>query len=463
MKTKRKKHKLSRKTIKVNKKKYTKKKRIHRFRGGELDDNIKQIVAQNIQDRSINYSKMLQVSCKNPDNCLALGPYDEKIKLFFEDFRNLNYIDNPHIKKIGNDSDNGFIIELPFKKDNYTAYTVLKCSKTETSDNLFYEYYVGKYFINNYIKKMPCFIETYDLYEFNSDLSYKLVEDNVELNTLSNVDIKSNIHRIDTTKNSFDLFNYSCFKNKLICILIQHFDKFTSFYQEYKTNPNSIKYDLFNILYQVYYGLCNLKDTYTHYDLHVGNVFLYRPFEGNTCILMRYHRNDKVFEFKSEYVVKIIDYGRNYFNNGEISTKEIIEKICEMPECKPNCGEDFGYSIIKGSTDEPLRDFYWIDPIKPNMSHDLKFANYIKDILIKWLKLDSFIYIEDFGTPENLKGNKTNKRNIRNIFNLLHSLEYYIPRFNLSSNWMKYQNWKVAATMDIYDDGRDYEFVVLPD
>jgi hypothetical protein len=459
MKTNVKKHKLNRKTIRGNKKKYSKKRR-YRFRGGEFDDNVKQIVAQNIQDRSINYSKMLQVSCKNPDNCLALGPYDEKIKGFFEDFRNLNYIDNPHIKKIGNVSVNGFIIELPFKKDNYTAYTVLKCSKTETSDNLFYEYYVGKYFINNYIKKLPCFIETYDLYEFNSDMSYKLVEDNVKLNTLSNVDIKSNIHRIDTTKNSFDLFDYSCLKNKLLCILIQHFDKFISFHQEYETNFNNIKYDIFNILYQVYYGLCALNYRYTHYDLHVGNVFLYKPFEGNTCILMRYHRNGKVFEFKSEYVVKIIDYGRNYFNNGEISTKKIIEKICKMPECKPNCGENFGYSIIKGSTDDPLFDFYWIDPIKPNMSHDLKFANYVKDILMGNLGLTSFKYNTDFGTPESTKGNMSN---IRNILDLINSLEWYIPHFNAGRNWKKYQNWKVDATMDIYDDGRDYEFVILPD
>jgi hypothetical protein len=41
-------------------------------------------------------------------------------------------------------------------------------------------------------------------------------------------------------------------------------------------------------------------------------------------------------------------------------------------------------------------------------------------------------------------------------------LEGYIPGLNTDNN-KKYGSWKVAATMDIYDDGRDYDFVVLPD
>jgi hypothetical protein len=44
---------------------------------------------------------------------------------------------------------------------------------------------------------------------------------------------------------------------------------------------------------------------------------------------MRYHRNGKIFKFKSEYIVKIIDYGRNYFNNGTTNTKEIIEIVID--------------------------------------------------------------------------------------------------------------------------------------
>jgi len=444
------------------KKRQTKKRNLKSFklRGGELDSSVKQIVSQNIENRDINFGKMLQVSCKNPDSCLALGKYDDSIKYFFDNFRNLNYIDNSNVKRIGNPSANGFIIELPFKKLNYTAYTILKCSSRPVSDNLFYEYYVGKYFINTYLKKIPCFVETYDLYEFNSNTSYINIKYKANNDTLSDIDFKSNIHRINTSEKQYNLFNYSCIKNKLLCILIQHFDKFYSFEHEWNINYDNIKYDLYNILYQVYYGLCLLGSNYTHYDLHNENVFLYKPFDGNMCILLRYHRNNKVFEFKSEYIVKLIDYGRNYFYNGKISTTQIIKNICKMSECVVNCGDSVGYSIIKGSMNNPSFNFYWIDPTQPNLSHDLRFASYIKDSLLTNPHMKSFTYNAKYGTPEDMTGDK---HNIKSIFDLRDYLEYIIPSFNSAKNEKKYASWKVAATMDIYDDGRDYEFNVLPD
>jgi hypothetical protein len=461
MKSKSKKHKIHRKSLRRNKKnKFTKKRNDNRFRGGELDNSVKQVITHTIQDRDVNFSKMLQVSCKNPDNCLALGQYDEKIKLFFDNFRNLNYIDNSLIKRIGNPSANGFIIELPFTKLNYTAYTVLKCATNARSDNLFYEYYVGKYFINKYLKQLPCFVETYDLYEFNSNTSYITIKSAANNDTLSSINFKSNMHRINTNERSFNLFNYSCLKNKLLCLLIQHFDKFYSFEDMINTKHDNIKYDIYNILYQAYYGLCTLGANYTHYDLHDGNVFLYKPFDNNVCILMRYHRNNQVFEFKSEYIVKIIDYGRNYFYNGKLSTERIMRNLCKIPDCKPNCGENFGYRVVKGSMNDPSFNFYWIDPTEPNVSHDLRFANSVKEILLKNTQIQTFEYKTNFGTPEDMTGDKDN---VKSIFDLRDALEELITDFNPLKNEKKYANWKVAATMDIYDDGRDYEFVILPD
>jgi len=143
-----------------------------------------------IQDRENNMGKMLNVACKNPDNCLALGVYGSYIKQYFENFRNLSLIDNRKMKRIGSVSVNGFIIEVPFTKNNFTAYTALKCSAKSVSDNLFYEYYVGKFFINNYLNIFPCFVETYDCYKFNYDTFW------FDLKNLNN----ANINNIDLTK-----------------------------------------------------------------------------------------------------------------------------------------------------------------------------------------------------------------------------------------------------------------------
>lgn len=449
----------------------TKKKRL--LRGGTIgeDQNSKKYYNRiikntrkkklnvHLQNREKNFSKLLQVACKNPDNCLAIGPYDASIKMFFENFRDLFYIDEPNVKRIGTPSANGFVIELPFKKLNYTAYTALKCSASAKSDNLAYEYFVGKHFINTYVKKLPCFVETYDLYEFANEADYTTVYNAVQNKTINTVDIPSLIHRVDDENMTFgELFNKSCVKNKQMCILIQHFDKFNSFYDLKTNDHDNVKYDVFNMYYQLYYGLCYLGPKYTHYDLHLNNVFLYKPFDGNKYILMRYHSKNKVFEFKSEYILKIIDYGRNYFDNGSITSANIIKDfICKDASCGASCGEDVGYSIIQGSADPAFGNFHWIDPTKPNMSHDLRAVHQLSYIFAP----NKIVYVDNYGTPENNTGNEAV---IKNIYNLKDALESSIDTFNLYKSHKKYDSsWQHAATMDIYDDGRDYDFTVVPE
>jgi hypothetical protein len=354
-------------------------------------------------------------------------------------------------------SNNGFINQISYEREGYKAYTILKSSLNKVSDNLLYEYYVGKYFINKYAKMYPCFVETYDLYEFKSNESKKA-------NSNNDFNFKQYIQKVNIEEDESleDIFDYSCLKNKLLCVLIQHFDNFVS-YDDYHTNSlNRIKYDIYNIMYQAYFGLVMLGNNYTHYDLHANNVFLYKPFDGYKCILMKYHHNGKVFEFKSEFIVKIIDYGFNYFNNKITNTKEIMKIICKQNNCDPDCGLEKGYKYIQGNIRNPKRNFYWINPIVPNVSHDLKFANYIQNNT-GGFELIPKIYCEsDDGTPEDKTGHKNN---IRSIFNLLDALESGISGindFNDLKNEKKYAEWTVAATMDVYDDGREYTFDVLP-
>jgi hypothetical protein len=44
----------------------------------------------------------------------------------------------------------------------------------------------------------------------------------------------------------------------------------------------------------------------------------------------------------------------------------------------------------------------------------------------------------------------------------LDALESRIYVFNDDKNEKKYAKWTVAATMDVYDDGREYTFDLLP-
>lgn len=462
------------KTNKRNKRKYKssrkRKTRTKKLRGGVLDENIKQLVSANIQNKEENLSKMLQISCRNPDNCLALGSYGEIIKRFFDYFRNFSYVQYNKLKRIGAPSANGFVIEIPFKKLDYTAYTVLKCSANADSDNLFYEYYVGKFFINNYIKKFPCFVETYDCYKFTSLNDWKIMRKAASTKNFSTITNPNLMTRLDIAETDFSNFEKSCKENKKMAVLIQHFDNFKPVHEVFPpTNPPNKVYhfEIFQILFQIYFALAYLGDTYTHYDLHSGNVGLYKPFEGNKYIEMRYHYGSNIVKFKSQYITKIIDYGRNYFyKDNIINTKNIIEnQVCGKPECKKVCGDQVGYNIVKGSINDPNFDFYWIDPSKPNRSHDLRVASLYNDFMFKVIKVAKIEYEELYGTPENMS-ELTNVGKIfvvRNINAARKCFGRIVNSMESAPEYDKYNGWTKAATLDVYDDGRDYEFNVVPE
>ena len=447
-----------------NKEKKGKRKTKKLFFGGELDNEAKLAVTTAMQNRSLNLAKMLSVACKNPDSCLAIGKYAEIVKTYFEDFRNLSYVDMSAIEHIGNPSANGFILEMPFVKNNYTSYTALKCSATQTSDNLFYEYYVGKFFINKYLNIYPCFVETYDCYRIKDDFTWSIMNNQLKRFKKMN-DINNDLSRLNVDVGNLELFSDSCVNSRLLSVLIQHFDNFNSIGSEFDDNYANIKYDLLNIMFQVYFPLCALDKNYTHYDLHSGNVFLYKPYGDKEYMLMRYHDIDKngnergVYEFPSEYMVKIIDYGRNYFNNGTITTKTILKNsVCSSPKCKPHCGANFGYEIIQGNEYDPNYKFYDLMPNIPNVSSDLRLAYLYDSYLIKVLKYTTLKYDTKYGTPE-IKEYNVGNPSVQNIHDLLKFLKFTIQNWNYRKITKKYTNkWKCVATIDIYNDGREYSF-----
>lgn len=465
----------SRKQIRRASRKNTRKKRKHRkqrqirshrrsrsrVRGGNPPINVAPFANPD------NLAKVLKSVCKDPDNCVALGPYDAYIKHFFNQFLissensyydlNVPPYDTKPNKLIMGEGVNGIVIKVPFRRLEYTACAILKCVKEKMADNLMYEYVVGKYFINQYSKKVPCFVETYDLYEMNESVNIPK-KASIVPNYIGH--LLQNIQRVNfQIENIQEHFKQSCVKSKQLCLLIQHFNKAITFQD---IDFDKIKYDGQNILYQVYFALCMLGNNYTHYDLHTRNVLLYAPYGEKQCVLMRYHSNGKVIEFKSDYIAKIIDYGRNYFNNGTITTKDIMNRfICNVPECELNgetCGDKVGYNVIRGEGDGKEGSFYWINPVVPNTSHDLILANYMHEFANIKSKL---IYDHQYGTPER---QSCPPSKICNIFNLKDYLEEYLPEYNSLKQNKKYDDtWKVVATMDIYDDGREYEYNILAD
>jgi len=430
--------------------------------GALIDAPTKNTLSKLLANQGQRMSNVLSSVCKgSKDNCIALGTYDLMIYNFFNNFADFSLIVTQNTKRIGSPSANGFIWSVPFEKDGYTAYTVLKCSDSNKADNLYYEYYVGKNFINKYTKKFPCFVETYDCYTLLKDKWSELKT------STKSVSFATGIEKYTGG------FVNSCTNNKLLSVLIQHFDseRFTSLYEIVDDKYDIVEYEIHFLCYQVLFALSTLGNTYTHYDLHDNNVFCYKPYNDNSFIQMNYYSNDgKIVSFPTEYIMKIIDYGRNYFNNGDTNTSQILQtEICSNVACNPKCGENNGYSIIQGRAFNASAEYYDVYPDRPNQSHDLRFMadnstikNYIKQVTDC-----NIIYEDGFGTPELLTSGLTINQ-IHNIHDAKAAIEKLLqpdfkPGFKQKINKKYDSTWRQVATMNIYQDGRDYEFIQIAD
>lgn len=402
--------------------------------------------------------KQLKNICPNVSDCLLIGKYRPYILKIFEQF-NLRLANNK-IKRIGIESRNGFIFELEFIKDHFKSYSILKSNMERNNDNLWYEFTIGKY-LNQFTKILPIFIETYNLYKYNTTDIKTLLLEKSNINKV--IDVKTitgkNIYELFREHNNMTLKD-ACTQPENIVFTSQNIQHSNTLF-DLILNKNISNYDLASSLFQIYFSLCTLNNylsSFAHYDLHTGNVLLYKPF-GNNIIHYRYHFTDtgEVREIYTSYMVKLIDYGRSYT---DIST-DLFRQINE-PEYRDTkvCGSDYGsnrgFFISKYE-----RKAMFIDYENVNLSHDLRLLQNIKemnryesnDIVPIFNKvqynvgIDKYSQYYRFGTKPNEQRGYLNS--INNIFDVPDNLWEYI-----SGHQIKPSEDKIKAVIDIYDDAK---------
>ena len=318
-------------------------------------------------------SMFLQAVCSDSGVCIAFGKERKKIFDFFNGFTKFDYLTN--VKAIGAVSANGFVKELEYEREGYKSYAVLKSSQEKNSDNLMYECYVGK-LVNSLAKQIPCFVETYGLYEYKTDAYREQFQKE-----------KSGLVDLSKMLTQHKNYNYgdSCANSINQCILIQHIKGAASVGDKiYKGTPDLdfVMNDFLYAIYQIYFALGGLATIFTHYDLHPDNVILYKPVDGK-YIEFHYHLRNETVSFKSQYIAKMIDYGRSFINHGNKSSAEYYKKICTEDKCNnededgdedndEKCGNKSGY----GWMEPPLEDWnFYISSSLNNRSHDLRFLH----------------------------------------------------------------------------------------
>jgi hypothetical protein len=385
----------------------------------------------------------LSKKCKSSGDCLAFGKYSEELNRLFNHFADFSFASGI-IKPLGGVSSNGFIREIKYEKNGYTAYAVLKSSATPTADNLGYEYIVGKQFINKIIKCFPCFVYTYGLYYYNSPHDYSLVKlaYQYQANRLTNA------IRVSTID-----YEQMCTNSKHACVLIQHLHNSTPIRDKIHS------FDLPHMLFIIYHALHSIRKSFTHYDLHYENVLLFK-LPPTKCIQYVYHFNHGgTFTFRSKHVPKIIDYGRSFFKK-DINSATIKQKLCATPKCRPGCGSFVGFSHLNAGFG------YHIDSSKSNQSHDLRLMHMLKLKLFPFKNLTEYhkymydvlskvVYDTYYGTPEKLQLT-TDILNVTDAYIKLGQACQDALIVNL--NTKKYANYTVEQTIHVYENGKEIEY-----
>jgi hypothetical protein len=430
-----------------------------KYKKGELKKYAEKSIVRMIE----NSGKYLEKICSDSGVCIAFGKSNNEITRLFKGFKNFDYVSSDIIQ-IGGESSNGFVKELEYKKGNYISHAIIKSSQTYFSDNLIYEYLVGEKYVNRIVNKFPCFIQTYGSYYYNDEKSWSDMRNRNDLNK----DILKGL----SIQNTID-YSKACNKSKYAAILMQHLKNTKSMKHHISSSiyNNFIKNDLLFILFILYHALSSISKSFTHYDFHSENVLIYEPVKGKYFRYYYHHSDGSESVFNSPYLPKIIDYGRSFFDNGNVSSKSIKDKLCTIPACGKTCGENAGMAWLAREEDE-----YFITSSKKNESHDLRLANDIKIQISHIDKLHndapsekSFFEVNKilkkiiysvgtprssvYGTIENLN---VDKREIYNVNGLYKELKRSINldkiiyensnRYNLHSNEL--------GTLHIYEDGR---------
>lgn len=330
--------------------------------------------------------KLLNILCSNSGECITFGRFTEVLENYFENL-DLKYLINP-ITRIGKPSVNGFVNELIFQKEQYKIYTILKSTIQTTSDNLLYEYIVGNKFINYFTNKFPCFLKTYKLYSYSSKSVYNNLFEN-KIND-SNIIKNNGLISKDFDVNKNNIINSSCVDPSSLCILIQYIETpitLHDFLTEKGKDPYTMNIDLLQILLQIYLPLAKLMKIFTHNDLHTNNILLYKV-PNNQYIQMTYQLDSIDIVFKTKYIVKIIDYGRCYFNNKIInySSKNFYDEIKSM-QYYLNCNKlkNVGYKWFHKNIDYKS---YYISSLIANPSKDLWTAFIVKQFMYSFVKYE---------------------------------------------------------------------------
>jgi len=177
-----------------------------------------------------------------------------------------------------------------------------------------------------------------------------------------------------------EIINMSCNNPKNIAILIQYMENSITFGELLKLkygDPYFENVELLCILLQIYLPLSALTGKFSHNDLHGENVLLYKIPNNKYIELTYVLENGVKITFKTQYIAKMIDYGRCYFND----SINDINSISLYKNIKKNiaCSDDAIKKKYIWFNNQMTNNNHYISLILPNTARDLWLAVDIRE------------------------------------------------------------------------------------
>lgn len=438
------------------------------YQGAPLEESKKAPIST-LFETGNPQKRFLEAMCSNSNECVAFGRESDRLTQFFE-FTNFKYVSR--LTKVSSGA-NGFVINLSYYREGYTANAILKSSLDDAADSLYLEAYNGFKYINRYALQFPCFLETYGVFMYNghsNEHMYHYGEGNYPSTRVGSLPRMLTLMASPTTYTT-EIADMTCKNNVNIAILMQYVDRAITFDAWLKANINGdgypVQVDLPCILFQIYSVLATLNTArvFTHYDLHTSNVLLY-PVPNGEYVTITYKNavGQTTVSIKTRYIVKIIDYGRAYMPDN----RTIHNVLCSAPDCNMTvtyrdqwteridemhnkCGNETGYNYFGNNA--PEYDFY-INRTKSNNAHDVKLiASIIRYVTSRSMEFDA--WTRNPGTAHIkyiLKNANMNYHDASrfvgspNIIQRTRAENFYIP-FDTIKEMMRTRTWPAIRTV----------------
>jgi hypothetical protein len=225
--------------------------------------------------------------------CIAFGKQAYTWWEFFREYTTFKYVEDVYPIQQNH--------ELMYLKEGMVSYARL----TSTPHSL-YEYIVGVRFINNILHRFPCFLYTYGLF-------------------YSTVERLPKLYRPRQLQTSLVQHGIECVHDNAY-LLIQHLKD--------SVPLSSIpKKERLPLLFILYHALASLSSSFTHHDLIMKNVMVWRP-HPTKYITYKYPG----VTFQSPYVPKIVNFHSAYFSWKNESTE--TADACHTYDARLNPNKD---------------------------------------------------------------------------------------------------------------------------